>query len=154
MSGRLCSRVRQIRGSSCVPRSMGPASLALRLALAALVLVGSPSFAFAGMAEREPPVPVLYLLVLGAAALSWVMACRRWWLPLAIWVPSALFISSLIADFADPVVGAAVREELGIAYILEADLAGALLLVVPLMFANIRFTRQEERPRRRDSRFG
>ncbi|MBS9477483.1 hypothetical protein KIP89_10215 [Ancylobacter sp. VKM B-3255] len=106
------------------------------------------------MAEREPPVPVLYLLVIGAAALSWVMACRRWWLPLAIWVPCALFISSLIADFADPVIGAAVREELGVLYILEADLAGALLLVVPLMFANIRFTRQDERPPRRGSRRG
>ena len=97
----------------------------------------------ARMAEREPPSPVLWLLVLGVVALSWVMACRRWWLPLAIWVPSALFISSLVADFADPVLGPAVRDELGLSYIFQADLAGALVLVVPLMFANMRFSRDD-----------
>lgn len=154
MSGHFGTRLRQRR----LPPLRFPAALrgsgAMAFGLAAPLLLSSPSLALAGMAEREPPVPVLYLLVIGAAALSWVMACRRWWLPLAIWLPSALFISSLIADFADPVIGPAVREELGVAYILEADLAGALLLVVPLMFANIRFTRKEERPRRPGSRFG
>lgn len=98
--------------------------------------------AYAGVAEREPPAAVLWLLVIGIAALSWVMACRRWWLPLAIWVPAALFISSLIADFADPVLGPAVREELGLGYIFQADLAGALVLVLPLMLANIHFSRR------------
>ncbi|MDQ0346869.1 hypothetical protein [Ancylobacter vacuolatus] len=97
----------------------------------------------AGVAEREPPMAELWLFVIGIAALSWVMACRRWWLPLAVWLPTALFVASLIADFADPVIGPAVREELGLAYVLQADLAGALLLVVPLMLANIRFSRKD-----------
>ncbi|WGD29267.1 hypothetical protein AncyloWKF20_16000 [Ancylobacter sp. WKF20] len=154
MSGLRGMRLRQHRLPSRLCPTLSHGSVAASLALAATFWLAAPSIALAGMAEREPPVPVLWLLVIGAAALSWVMACRRWWLPLAIWVPSALFISSLIADFADPVIGPAVREELGVLYILEADLAGALLLVVPLMFANIRFTRKEERPRRPGSRFG
>jgi len=96
-----------------------------------------------GMAEREPPSPVLWLFMVGVVALSWVMACRRWWLPLAIWVPTALFVSSLVADFADPVIGPAVRDELGLGYIFQADLVGALVLVVPLMFANMHFSRRD-----------
>ncbi|MDQ0511172.1 hypothetical protein [Ancylobacter amanitiformis] len=113
--------------------------------LAALPLLALPggSVALAGVAEREPPSAVLWLLVIGIAALSWVMACRRWWLPLAIWVPAALFISSLVADVADPVIGPALREELGLGYILQLDLAGALVLVLPLMVANMWFTRKE-----------
>jgi len=110
------------------------------LTVSAFLLPSLP--AYAGMAEREPPAAVLWLLVIGIAAMSWVMACRRWWLPLAIWIPAALFISSLIADFADPVVGAAVRDELGLSYMLQADLAGALVLVLPLMLANIHFSRK------------
>jgi len=97
----------------------------------------------AGVAEREPPPAELWLFVIGIAALSWVMACRRWWLPLAVWLPTALFVASLIADFADPVIGPAVRAELGLAYVLQADLAGALMLVVPLMLANVKFSRLE-----------
>ncbi|TCK29948.1 hypothetical protein EV667_0033 [Ancylobacter aquaticus] len=97
----------------------------------------------AGVAEREPPPAELWIFVIGIAALSWVMACRRWWLPLAVWLPTALFVASLVADFADPVIGPAVREELGLAYVLQADLAGALMLVVPLMLANIRFSRKD-----------
>lgn len=112
------------------------------LAAAAVPLLAAGS-AHAGMAEREPPSPVLWLFVIGMVALSWVMACRRWWLPLAIWVPAALFVSSLVADFADPVLGPAVRDELGLAYIFQADLVGALVLVVPLMFANMRFSRND-----------
>jgi len=113
-----------------------------RVVLTVSAFLTSALPAYAGMAEREPPAAVLWLLVIGIAAISWVMACRRWWLPLAVWIPAALFISTLIADFADPVVGAAVREELGIGYILQADLAGALTLVLPLMLANIHFSRK------------
>ncbi|MCS0502527.1 hypothetical protein [Ancylobacter mangrovi] len=100
--------------------------------------------AFAGVAEREPPSAVLWLLVVGVAALSWVMACRRWWLPLALWVPVALFDSSLVADLVDPVIGPAVREELGLSYMMQADLTSALTLVLPLMFANLMFSRREQ----------
>lgn len=114
--------------------------MATSLAVAAFAAMNTMP-AHAGIATREPPSVVLWLLVIGIAALSWVMACRRWWLPLAIWVPTALFISSLVADFADPVIGPVVREELGLGYIFQADLAGALVLVMPLMFANIRFSR-------------
>ncbi|MCK0206780.1 hypothetical protein MWN33_01910 [Starkeya koreensis] len=110
-------------------------------AAATALLLAMP--AHAGMAEREPPSAVLWLFVIGIAALSWVMACRRWWLPMAVWLPAALFIASLVADFADPVIGPAVREELGLTYIFQADLAGALMLVVPLMFANIQFSRKD-----------
>lgn len=110
-----------------------------RIAFPAFLLLDAP--AYAGVVEREPPPAVLWLFVIGIAALSWVMACRRWWLPMAVWLPAALFISSLVADFADPVVGAEVRAELGLLYIVQADLAGALMLVVPLMFANMRFSR-------------
>jgi hypothetical protein len=108
----------------------------------------------AGVAEREPPMAELWLFVIGIAALSWVMACRRWWLPLAVWLPTALFVASLIADFADPVIGPAVRAELGLAYVLQADLAGALMLVVPLMLANVKFSRldTDNRPRLRGRR--
>lgn len=113
------------------------------LAAAAVPFLAAAGSAHAGMAEREPPSPVLWLFVIGMVALSWVMACRRWWLPLAIWVPAALFVSSLVADFADPVLGPAVRDELGLAYIFQADLVGALVLVVPLMFANMRFSRND-----------
>ena len=113
-----------------------------RLFLSALAFLLPALPAYAGMAEREPPAAVLWLLVIGIAAISWVMACRRWWLPLAVWIPAALFISTVIADFADPVMGAAVREELGLGYILQADLAGALTLVLPLMLANIHFSRK------------
>ena len=101
--------------------------------------------ALAGMAEREPPSAVLWLIVLGVAALSWVMACRRWWLPLALWVPVALFDSALVAELVDPVIGPAVRDELGISYVMQADLCSALTLVLPLMFANVMYTRREER---------
>ncbi len=111
--------------------------------LGAPVALLSTMPAAAGIAEREPPSAELWIFVIGIAALSWVMACRRWWLPLTVWLPAALFIASLIADFADPVIGPAVREELGLGYIFQADLAGALMLVVPLMFANIRFDRKE-----------
>ncbi|WP_428032168.1 hypothetical protein [Ancylobacter sp.] len=106
----------------------------------AALLLAAP--VHAGVIEREPPPAELWLFVIGIAALSWVMACRRWWLPLAVWLPTALFVASLVADFADPVIGPAVREELGLAYVLQADLAGALMLVVPLMFANIQFSRK------------
>lgn len=111
-------------------------------AAALLLLLGSPVHA-TGMAEREPPVASVWLIVIGIAMLSWVMTYRRWWFPLAIWVPAALFVSSLIADFADPVIGPAVREELGSGYIFQIDLAGALMLVAPLMFANQRFSKSE-----------
>lgn len=110
-------------------------------ATATALLLALP--AHAGMAEREPPSAVLWIFVIGIAALSWVMACRRWWLPMAVWLPAALFIASLVADFADPVIGPAVRDELGLSYIFQADLAGALMLVVPLMFANIQFSRKD-----------
>ncbi|QIB36192.1 hypothetical protein G3A50_10140 [Ancylobacter pratisalsi] len=100
--------------------------------------------AFAGVAEREPPSAVLWLLVIGVAALSWVMACRRWWLPLALWVPVALFDSALVADLVDPVIGPAVRQELGLSYMMQADVTSALTLVLPLMFANAMFIRREQ----------
>lgn len=118
---------------------LAAASLAFAAAFAGIAAV--PAHATV-ITEREPPSAVLWLLVIGVAALSWVMACRRWWLPLAIWLPTALFVSGLVADFADPVIGAAVREELGLSYIFQADLVGALVLVMPLMFANIQFTRK------------
>jgi hypothetical protein len=115
---------------------------AVSLAFAAFASMAAVPAHATVITEREPPSAVLWLLVVGVAALSWVMACRRWWLPLAIWLPTALFVSSLVADFADPVIGPAVREELGLTYIFQADLVGALVLVMPLMFANIRFTRK------------
>ncbi|MFT0859991.1 hypothetical protein [Ancylobacter sp. G4_0304] len=113
-----------------------------RLVAAALFALTLPAGA-TGMAEREPPAISVWLIMIGIAMLSWVMTYRRWWLPLAIWVPAALFVSTLIADFADPVIGPAVREELGSLYIFQIDLAGALMLVAPLMFANQRFSRQK-----------
>lgn len=94
-----------------------------------------------GMAEREPPAPVLWLTLLTIAGLSLAMSCRRWWLPLMLWVPVAFAVSLIIAELADPVIGAAIREELGGFYVLQADLCAALAITVPLMFANMRFGR-------------
>ena len=97
----------------------------------------------AGMAEREPPAPVLWLTLLTIAGLSLAMSCRRWWLPLMLWVPVAFAVSLIIAELADPVIGAAIREELGGFYVLQADLCAALAITVPLMFANMRFGRED-----------
>lgn len=113
-------------------------------AAALLLLLAGPANAMGmGMAEREPPAVSVWIIVVGVAMLSWVMTYRRWWFPLAIWLPAALFVSSLIADFADPVIGPAVRDELGSGYIFQIDLAGALMLVAPLMFANQRFSKND-----------
>lgn len=117
--------------------------LTVHLAAAPLLVLPAGSTALAGVAEREPPSAAMWLLVVGIAALSWVMACRRWWLPLTIWVPAALFVSTLIADMADPVIGPAVWRERGPGYVLQLDLAAALVLVLPLMLANMRFSRKD-----------
>lgn len=98
--------------------------------------------AFAGVSEREPASGALWLAVIAVAGMSWVMACRRWWLPLLIWAPVAFLASELIAELGDPIIGPMVRDELGAGYVLQADLCSALLVVVPLMLANIRLGRQ------------
>lgn len=107
--------------------------------LAAWLASAAP--AFAGVSEREPASGALWLAVIAVAGMSWVMACRRWWLPLLIWGPVAFLASELIAELGDPIIGPAVRDELGAGYVLQADLCSALLVVVPLMFANIRLGR-------------
>jgi hypothetical protein len=111
--------------------------------LAAWLVSAAP--AAAGVSDREPASGALWLAVIAVAGMSWVMACRRWWLPLLIWVPVAFLASELIAELGDPVIGPAVRDELGAGYILQADLCSALLVVVPLMLANIRLGRRSSR---------
>ncbi|GAB4070167.1 hypothetical protein GCM10028812_37100 [Ancylobacter sonchi] len=106
-----------------------------------------------GMAEREPPAAVLWITLLTIAGLSLAMSCRRWWLPLMLWVPVAFAVSLIIAELADPVIGAAIREELGGFYVLQADLCAALAIIVPLAFANSRFDRQDV-DKRRNRRLG
>ncbi|MBS7537612.1 hypothetical protein [Ancylobacter lacus] len=95
--------------------------------------------ASAGVAEREPPSSVLWLGLLLVIAWSWVMAYRRWWLPLALWLPVALLVAGLIAPLADPAVADAVRAELGAGYVFQLDLCCAVAVVVPLMFADLRY---------------
>ena len=111
--------------------------------LAAWLVSAAP--AAAGVSDREPASGALWLAVIAVAGMSWVMACRRWWLPLLIWGPVAFLASELIAELGDPVIGPVVRNELGAGYILQADLCSALLVVVPLMFANIRLGRRTAR---------
>lgn len=99
--------------------------------------------AAASVAEHEPARGALFLGVVFIAAISWVMACRRWWLPLVIWPPLALAASGFIAHLLDPAIGAAIWNELGADYVIEADLCIALAVVVPLMLANMRMSRQD-----------
>lgn len=108
--------------------------------LAAVPAAATPALA---VAEREPPALVLWLALLTIAGLSLTMACRRWWLPLMLWVPVAFAVSLIIAELADPVIGAAIRQELGGIYVLQADLCAALAIIVPLAFANSRFGRED-----------
>lgn len=98
--------------------------------------------AAAGVSEREPAPGALWLAVFAVAAMSWVLACRRWWMPLVIWTPVAFLASELIAELGDPVIGPEIRSELGAGYIVQVDLCSALAVVVPLMFANIRLNRR------------
>lgn len=112
----------------------------MMMIFAAWLISAAP--AFAGVSEREPASGALWLAVIAVASMSWVMACRRWWLPLLIWGPVAFLASELIAELGDPIVGPMVRDELGAGYVLQADLCSALLVVVPLMFANIRLGRR------------
>lgn len=114
------------------------------LVLAGVVPGAVPSAASelaVSIAEREPPALVLWFALFTIAGLSLVMACRRWWMPLTLWVPVAFAVSLIVAELADPVIGAAIREELGGFYVLQADLCAALAIIVPLALANSRFGR-------------
>ncbi|MBS7543617.1 hypothetical protein KHC19_10950 [Ancylobacter oerskovii] len=122
------------------------------LGLAGSALAVAPALGAGGMAAREPPATVLWFALFTIAGLSLVMACRRWWLPLMLWVPVAFAVSVIIAELADPVIGAAIRDELGGFYVLQADLCAALAITVPLMFANMRFGRHDDRKKRPFSR--
>ncbi|MDF2997986.1 MAG: hypothetical protein K0R27_3623 [Xanthobacteraceae bacterium] len=110
---------------------------------AAWLLSAAP--AAAAVSDREPASGALWLAVIAVASMSWVMACRRWWLPLLIWGPIAFLASELIAELGDPVIGPAVRDELGAGYVLQADLCSALLVVMPLLLANIQLGRHSSR---------
>lgn len=113
--------------------------------LAAWLLSASP--ALAGIAEREPPAVVLWLTLATVVGLCVVMVNRRWWLPLMLWLPVAFAASCLIADLGDPVIGPEVMAERGMTYVLQADLWAALVVALPLAFANLRFGRNDGKRR-------
>jgi len=109
--------------------------------LSALLFAGVATPAFASATDHEPARGALLLGFIFVAALSWVLACRRWWLPLVAWAPLALAAAAYVAHLIDPTVSAAIREELGADYLMEADLFAALALVAPLMMVQSRLTR-------------
>lgn len=109
--------------------------------LIAFLSAGLASPAFASAADHEPARGALLLGLIFVAALSWVLACRRWWLPLVAWAPLALAAAVYVAHLIDPTVSAAIRAEIGGDYLLEADLFAALALVAPLMIVQSRFNR-------------
>lgn len=113
--------------------------------LSAALLAGSVSFAQAAerLIPQEPPATALWLILAVVVLLSVTMVQRRWWMPLLLWVPVAFAASTLIADLLDPVIGPALREELGFAYVMQAELWAALVVALPLAFANLRFERSE-----------
>ena len=123
--------------------------LARRILVVAALLLAAPLPASAALADHEPAVGALWLGVIALTALSWVMACRRWWLPLLLWVPVTLLDAGLIAHFIDPATGSAVRDELGAFYLLQAELCEALVVVVPLAIAHGRLGRRLDSASRR-----
>ncbi|MFK8254047.1 hypothetical protein [Ancylobacter terrae] len=112
-----------------------------RFLLSAFLLAGVVTPAFASAADHEPARGALLLGLIFVAALSWVLACRRWWLPLVAWTPLALGAAVYVAHLIDPAVSAAIREEIGADYLLEADLFAALAIVAPLMIVQSRLNR-------------
>ncbi|WP_248310303.1 hypothetical protein [Bosea sp. 117] len=108
-------------------------------------LVTSLPAAASSIADHEPARGALMLGVVFVAALSWVMAYRRWWLPLLVWLPLALGASIFIGHLVDPTVSAVIRDELGLDYLMEADLCIAIAVVAPLMIAQSWMGRREMR---------
>lgn len=114
------------------------------LALAATGLLSAgPAFGFSELVSQEPARGALLLGVVFVVALSWVMACRRWWLPLLAWLPLSLAASMFVSHLIDPTVSAAIRDEIGLDYLMETDLFVAVALVAPLMIAHARLGRRE-----------
>lgn len=102
-----------------------------------------PALALSPIAEHEPARGALLLGLIFVVALAWVMACRRWWLPLLAWVPLSLAASAFVSHLIDPTVSAVIRDEIGLDYLMETDLFVAVAVVAPLMFANARLARKE-----------
>ena len=89
----------------------------------------------AEIADKEPSLTKLWLILAGLGMAGVLLSRFRWWAALLVLPGVAIFALAIVGEVTDPHVGPAIRQELGLSYVLQAIVAIATGVLLPLIAA-------------------
>jgi len=99
------------------------------LKLAGVTMILMPISVFAEVSDKEPAAELFWIVGAAAAALCLISARYKSWLGMIVFLPFAIWFSSLFSELHSADVGPHLRAEQGLTYYLEAYGAFGLVLI-------------------------
>lgn len=91
------------------------------------------SLFLAEVVDKEPTLLMVWLVACILSIGSLALCLWRRWMALIALVPAAVWATALVSELRDPLVGPAILEELGRAYVIQSYVAA----FIPFIFVGI-----------------